>query len=108
MGRLRSFRQRGGPLALAAILALGVASTAAAGSVAGQVTRWPSNMAPFWRYTPLGGIQEWGGVGQTFQRAFSQAEMALCIPPGGCEQYQYPWMDQTVHPNGTVSGDSGA
>jgi len=35
MGRLRSFRQRGGPLALAAILALGVASTAAAGSPAG-------------------------------------------------------------------------
>lgn len=77
-------------------------------TVAGQVTRWPSNMAPFWQYSPLGDIQQWGGVGQTFQRAFSQGQMALCIPPGGCEQYQYPWVDQTVHPNGTVSGDTGA
>ena len=39
MGRLRSFRQRGGPLALAAILALTVASTAAAGSPGGRAER---------------------------------------------------------------------
>jgi hypothetical protein len=39
MGRRRSFRQRGGPLFLAAILALGVASTAAAGSPAGGAER---------------------------------------------------------------------
>jgi hypothetical protein len=39
MGRLRSFRQRGGPLALAAILAASVASTAAAGSPAGSGER---------------------------------------------------------------------
>lgn len=77
-------------------------------TVAGQVTRWPSNMAPFWQYTPLGGIQIWGGVGATSQRAFSQGQMALCVPPGGCEQYQYPWIDQTVYPNGTVGGDTGA
>lgn len=35
MGHRRSFRYRGGPLVLAAILALGVAATAAAGSPAG-------------------------------------------------------------------------
>ena len=35
MGRLRSFGQRGGPLAIAAILAVTVASTAAAGSPGG-------------------------------------------------------------------------
>ncbi len=39
MRRVRSFRQRGGLLALAAILALSVASTAAAGSPAGGVER---------------------------------------------------------------------
>ncbi|MGZ8822291.1 MAG: hypothetical protein ACXWX1_13345, partial [Aeromicrobium sp.] len=39
MGRLRSFRQRGGPLALAAILATSVASTAAAGSPGGGAER---------------------------------------------------------------------
>jgi len=39
MGRLHLFRQRGGPLAVAAILTLTVASTAAAGSPAGGTER---------------------------------------------------------------------
>lgn len=77
-------------------------------TVAGQVTRWASNMAPFWQYSPLGNIQQWGGVGYTYQRAYSQGQMALCIPPGGCEQYQYPWINQIAYPNGTVGGDEGA
>jgi hypothetical protein len=77
-------------------------------TTAGQVTRWASSLAPFWQYTPLGNIQNWGGVGYTYQRAWSQGRMALCIPPGGCEQYQYPWIDQIAYPNGTVGGSAGA
>jgi hypothetical protein len=77
-------------------------------TTAGQVTRWASSLAPFWQYTPLGNRQNWGGVRYTYQRAWSEGQMALCIPPGGCEQYQYPWIDQTAYPNGTVGGSEGA
>jgi hypothetical protein len=69
-----------------------------------QVSRWASNMAPFWAYSPVGGIQTWWGAGHKSYRSFSQGEMRLCAIL--CT-YAYPWIDQTVKPNGTVTGDGG-
>jgi hypothetical protein len=71
-----------------------------------QVVRWGSTPGPGWGYEASGAVQTWWGTGKKTFRSFSQGHMGLCIFVLGCQNV-YPWIDQTVHPNGTVSGDAG-
>jgi len=71
------------------------------------VNRYASNMASWWTYSPVGGIQTWWGINHTSYRSFSQGHMQGLCSPFGCDN-AYPWVDQTVWYNGTVTGTAGA
>jgi hypothetical protein len=70
------------------------------------VIRWGTIYLTGWSYEPFGAIQKWWGTNHTTYRSWSEGHMTGLCSPFGCENH-YPWVDQTVHANGTVSGDAG-
>lgn len=71
-----------------------------------QVVRWGSVYLAGWSYEIWGAVQKWWGANRTSYRSFSQGHFTGLCSPFGCEN-KYPWIDQTVYPNGTVGGDAG-
>ncbi len=68
-------------------------------------TRWGEVYATSWEF--VGHIQnaEEGGVGYSTYRAYTQGHFQQCL--GFCFDHYYPWMDMTVHTDGTVTGSGG-
>lgn len=68
----------------------------------------PTVYRPIYKYNGLIGHIHSGGVNQSSYRAYSQASFCMFAPPAtACIWYVYPWVDMTVHGNGTVSGSAG-
>ena len=72
-----------------------------------QLLNYGATYFPFWTWVHAGD-HTWGGAGQAAFRSWTQADFSLCLAPNiGCIQNTYPWLDMTVHANGTGTGSVG-